>query len=507
MNNTNSNKEDLKINNDEGIFYDKPQYDNEITLSRLVPVNTKGTKFIIGKGALCEVYIAKDYVSEKIYAVKQMEKKFILSTLNTLQTIYDEIEIQGRIFHPNIVKLYNYYENTTSIYMIMEYVNNGNLYSIIRRKKALSEYDAYNFFYQVCKSIYFLHKNNIIHRDIKAENILIDDKNNCKLCDFGWSVILNKDYGRKTFCGTMEYMAPEIINNEEYDKSIDIWSLGVLLYELIHGYNPFDTEEKQKEKLNILVHNIINENYKINENVSKECKDLIEKMLEKDPKKRIKIEEILIHPFIINNKYLNKENVDDDELKINTPYINNFHCTPEKEKTILRNKTYIPNEIKMCKTFTSIDINNNNIIHNIHHEKVFSKDKIKNFTKSLLFDDDENEVPKKDVISVKSSKNLPTKKHLDKIKPVKLKFQMDVPNNKNVNTTHKFKKNRSVNFLNSPNDDNKIVDIKKFIVNNNNNKNPIIVQDIKKSNLKIHHLKNVKSDEFIEPSMFENLAI
>ena len=84
---------------------------------------------------------------------------------------------------------------------------------------------------------------------------------------------------------------------------------------------------------------------------------------------------------------------------------------------------------------------------------------------------------------------------------------MDVPNNKNVNTTHKFKKNRSVNFLNSPNDDNKIVDIKKFIVNNNNNKNPIIVQDIKKSNLKIHHLKNVKSDEFIEPSMFENLAI
>jgi serine/threonine protein kinase len=273
----NENKKEYESNNDntEARFYDKPNYNEKITLSRLIPIESKGHRLIIGKGAFSNVYLYKDIISQEKYAVKIMEKDFILKNLETLEIINKEIEIQSRINHPNIIRLYNIYENSNTIYMIMEYLNNGNLFSLIRRKKGLIEIEAYKYFSQIVNAIKFLHKNNIIHRDIKPENILLDNKYNCKLCDFGWSVILKDNSSRNTFCGTIEYMAPEIINNEQYDKSIDIWSLGVLLFEMIHGFNPF---ENNKKNINLLFDNIKHKNLKFQENISDECKDLIQKM-------------------------------------------------------------------------------------------------------------------------------------------------------------------------------------------------------------------------------------
>jgi len=120
----------------------------------------------------------------------------------------------------------------------LEYASSGTLFNLIKKKKNLDEKTAFHYFIQTSAADIFLHENNLVHRDLKPENILIDENNNIKLCDFGWCVELSMG-NRVTFCGTYEYMAPEIIKEKPYNQGIDIWSLGILLYELIHGYSPF----------------------------------------------------------------------------------------------------------------------------------------------------------------------------------------------------------------------------------------------------------------------------
>lgn len=112
----------------------------------------------------------------------------------------------------------------------------------------MDERTAFKYFIQTAAAIYFLHSKELVHRDIKPENLLLDDKNNIKLCDFGWCVQIYDDEPRNTFCGTYEYMAPEVINEDYYDKSIDLWSLGILLYELLHGYSPFRVSQLSDNK-------------------------------------------------------------------------------------------------------------------------------------------------------------------------------------------------------------------------------------------------------------------
>jgi len=120
---------------------------------------------------------------------------------------------------------------------------------LIKKSKGIDEKSAFKYFIETASAILFLHTNDLIHRDLKPENILLDENNNVKLCDFGWCVELKEDDApRKTFCGTYEYMAPEIVKETPYDKSVDIWSLGILLYELLHGYSPF----RVRMNLNIL---------------------------------------------------------------------------------------------------------------------------------------------------------------------------------------------------------------------------------------------------------------
>ena len=109
----------------------------------------------------------------------------------------------------------------------------------MKQSKSFDEKTACYYFTQTCSAVNFLHSNNLVHRDLKPENLLLDSNNNLKLCDFGWCTEIS--FGnRDTICGTCEYMAPEIINEQPYNCSIDIWSLGVLLYELLHGYSPFN---------------------------------------------------------------------------------------------------------------------------------------------------------------------------------------------------------------------------------------------------------------------------
>ncbi len=226
-----------------------------------------------------------------------MEKKSLSTKLNSLEGIYKEIYIQSRIDHPNILPILYVNETSSDFDLVLEYASGGSLFHFIRRKKYLSEPLAFSLFIQVINAIYFLHKNNFIHRDIKPENILLFDNNIIKLCDFGWCVRLEEGQQRGTFCGTTEYMSPELVNHEEYSKEIDVWSLGVLLYEMVHGYSPFRPDKPNFNSKDV-IENIRLHKLKFNKNVSEECKELIYHLLDEDPNKRYRVEDIFFSDFV-----------------------------------------------------------------------------------------------------------------------------------------------------------------------------------------------------------------
>ena len=230
---------------------------------------------VLGSGAFGDVYLTKHKVDDKFYAVKQMQKERIAEAGASNEIIYREINIHSRLSHDNIIKLYSYDEDETSFYLILEYSNSGTLFSLIKRSKGFDEATAFKYFIQAASAVYFIHENNLVHRDIKPENLLLDEDGTVKLCDFGWCVELSMG-NRQTFCGTYEYMAPEIIREKPYNQSIDIWSLGILLYELLHGYSPFRAQNsKEDEEYSEIFKNIIKYNFKIDKKVSDECKDLL----------------------------------------------------------------------------------------------------------------------------------------------------------------------------------------------------------------------------------------
>jgi len=188
----------------------------------------------------------------------------------------------------------------------MEYVNGGTLFNLIKKSKGLDEKIAFKYFINSAAAINFLHENNMVHRDVKPENLLIDENGVVKLCDFGWCVELGLG-ARSTFCGTYEYMAPEIINESPYNNSIDVWSLGVLLYELLHGYSPFRAKNNPFSEDNYMeiFRNIVKYNFQIEKEISEHCADLLKsnlililELITPESKQRIKIRDIFFHPWV-----------------------------------------------------------------------------------------------------------------------------------------------------------------------------------------------------------------
>ena len=158
----------------------------------------------------------------------------------------------------------------------MEFINNGNLYhKIIQSGNGLSEAQTYIYFKQVLNALEFLHENHLVHRDLKPENILITKKDIVKLCDFGCCVDIKNGF-RETFCGTFEYMAPEIIKELPYNQGVDTWSLGILLYEMLHGNSPFCNKNDENQRdLSQIFKNILMKKLNVKEEISDSCKDLI----------------------------------------------------------------------------------------------------------------------------------------------------------------------------------------------------------------------------------------
>ena len=336
-----------------GDFRDKINFDKKYEFQNFTKVIEDIFPKQLGTGSFGRVYLVSHNETKELFALKTIEKRKIMTTYGKLDIIYNEINIHSKLSHQNIIKLYNMHEDDETINIIMEYAPNGNLYQMIKKEKnGFSESKAFDYFIQVINAVYYLHSNHIIHRDIKPENLLLCEDNKLKLCDFGWAKELSLE-NRSTFCGTMEYMAPEIVGSENYDYSVDIWSLGILLYELLFGHSPFKGNNTNNIIQNIKSHEL---NYDDkNKKISKSCKDLIQKLLNMNPQKRLKIKDILEHPFI--KKYAKKfstskkvQMIDDD--KIQNMLNKNLHdMNNNSSKKIidnLNNKT-----LKRCNTLNT----------------------------------------------------------------------------------------------------------------------------------------------------------
>ncbi|XP_076132945.1 NUAK family SNF1-like kinase 1 [Alosa pseudoharengus] len=194
----------------------------------------------LGKGTYGKVKRAVERKSGITVAIKSIRKERISDDLDRVH-IQREIEIVSLLTHPNIIRMHEVFECREKIVMVMEYASGGELYDYIQQRQRLSEIEARNFFRQITSAVHYCHKNGVVHRDLKLENILLDQNLNVKLVDFGLSNHYERGRMLDTFCGSPLYASPEIINGLPYQgPEVDCWALGVLLYALVHGSMPFD---------------------------------------------------------------------------------------------------------------------------------------------------------------------------------------------------------------------------------------------------------------------------
>ena len=252
----------------------------------------------LGVGSFGRVLLVQHNLTQAQYAIKAIDKR---NKANIQEKPYfrREIEIMYRIHHPNVVKLFGHFEDNTYCYFIMEYIAGGNIYSYVPKNgiHTISTQQVASIIKDVISATYFLHHMYppIIHRDIKPENVLLGDNMRAKLTDFGWSNYMQGDFKRTTVCGTPIYLDPEMINNTGHDEKVDIWCIGVLLFELITGQQPWQGSDVQTVKYNI-------SRLKINwpKQIDRTAADLISKILRYNPEERISLRNMLMHPFFTN---------------------------------------------------------------------------------------------------------------------------------------------------------------------------------------------------------------
>ena len=228
---------------------------------------------LIGQGAFGKVNIGLNVLSGRVVAIKSFNKDKLTINSENMKKIMYETNLMQKLNHPNITKILEMFEDDKYILIIMEYINGGNLFSFVKKRRKLSEKIAKFLFRQIILGIKHIHSKNIVHRDIKLENILIDLNNRVKICDFGIGVILNsEDELLYDQCGTPMYMAPEIIlcSKKKGYKGfpVDIWSSGIALYIMLSGTLPFNIKNKSKKEQKNMKNSENGENDEENEDIS-----------------------------------------------------------------------------------------------------------------------------------------------------------------------------------------------------------------------------------------------
>ena len=239
---------------------------------------------LLGRGSFGEVLLVRLKANKKLYAMKVLDKKMLKQRKQQIHT-KTERDLMVKINCPFIVNIKSAFQDETKLYIVSEFLQGGDLFFHMHEKRytVFPEIKARFYIMELVIALDFLHQNNMIYRDLKPENILLDSQGHVKLTDFGLSKIFeNEDDKAYTVCGTPQYLAPEILLRKGYDKAVDWWSLGCVLYEMLYGRLPFKFKKGQKISLNIYKEEIA-----FDKKISEEAKDLIINLLIFDPKSRL----------------------------------------------------------------------------------------------------------------------------------------------------------------------------------------------------------------------------
>jgi len=352
----------------------------------------------IGKGAFSTVYKGYNKITKLQVAIKEIT----LDTLNKHKKMFKrETDIMMKLKHPNIITLYDTIidENTENVYLIMDYYSRGD-FSNFLRKRPLKEKYAVKYLKQLSEGLKYLLSNNIIHRDLKPQNILITDVGDIKITDFGFARYFDNDILIQTICGSPLYMAPEIMKSQKYDYKSDLWSVGIIFYEMLVGNTPFKSKNIYE-----LIRRIENDEVKVPSKfkLSINCQNLLYSLLKKDPEERISWEEFFDHKLL--------RDVDFNERENNLMEISNldyFPSLPSNENKFINSSyqlyenTNINNQLVNNQLVNNQLVNNQLVNNQLVNNKIINNETINdsdidlglqfNFNLEEEDDDDENEI-------------------------------------------------------------------------------------------------------------------
>ncbi|XP_074440005.1 MAP/microtubule affinity-regulating kinase 3 isoform X20 [Larus michahellis] len=256
----------------------------------------------IGKGNFAKVKLARHILTGREVAVKIIDKAQLNPT--SLQKLFREVRIMKILNHPNIVKLFEVIEKEKTLYLVMEYASGGEVFDYLVAHGRMKEKEARAKFRQIVSAVQYCHQKHIVHRDLKAENLLLDADMNIKIADFGFSNEFTVGNKLDTFCGSPPYAAPELFQGKKYDgPEVDVWSLGVILYTLVSGSLPFDGQNLKE-----LRERVLRGKYRIPFYMSTDCENLLKRFLVLNPTKRGTLEQIM------KDRWINAGH-EEDELK------------------------------------------------------------------------------------------------------------------------------------------------------------------------------------------------
>ncbi|NWY90922.1 PLK4 kinase, partial [Loxia curvirostra] len=311
---------------------------------------------LLGKGSFAGVYRAVSLKTGLEVAIKMIDKK-AMHKVGMVQRVQNEVKIHCQLKHPSILELYNYFEDSNYVYLILEICHNGEMSRYIKnRKKPFSEDEARHFLHQIITGMLYLHSHGILHRDLTLSNILLTSNMNVKIADFGLATQLKMPHEKHyTMCGTPNYISPEIATRSPHGLESDVWSLGCMFYTLLIGKPPFDTDTVRNT-----LNKVVLADYEMPAFLSREAQDLIHRLLRKNPADRLSLSSVLDHPFMARGGSArsrdlgtSEDSMDSGNATISTTFMGSSSISTSgslKEKKKLLVGQPLPNKITFFPT-------------------------------------------------------------------------------------------------------------------------------------------------------------